>query len=50
MTDTSYTGYSNGDLRSAANERHHVGGQCANGLKMIILIGDEPTTIKPPGA
>lgn len=47
LSDTSYIGYSNGDIRFASDRSLHVGGQCADGLKMVVFIGDEPTTPTP---
>ena len=39
-------GYSDGNLSSANDQSINYGGQCADGLKMVVLIGENPT---PPG-
>ena len=38
-------GYSTGELMDAANEAITSGGQCKNGLKMVVLIGENPNPI-----
>ena len=43
-------GYSTGELGDAANKAITSGGQCENGLKMVVLIGENPNPIpSPPG-
>ena len=38
-------GFSNGDTASLGNQAIVSGGQCEDGLKMVFVIGDPPTTI-----
>ena len=37
-------GYSNGDLGTSGENGPTSGGQCEDGLKMIIIIGEAPTS------
>ena len=37
-------GYSDGDLGSSGENGPTLGGQCEDGLKMIIMIGEAPTS------
>ena len=41
-------GYSNGNLSTASNQSINYGGQCADGLKMVVLIGEKENPT-PPG-
>ena len=40
-------GYSNNQLGDADDDSINSGGQCADGLKMVVLIGEDLTTPDP---